>query len=80
MYMHKVNCFPGIVITAVLLILIMVKNFHNDPHATNVVHIKEDVLDLLLGVPSSSRSSSSRATAPPRAAARGGTSRCLARL
>ena len=61
MYMHKVNCFPGIVITAVLLILIMVKNFHNDPHATNVVHIKEDVLDLLLGVPSSS----SRATAAP---------------
>ena len=66
MYMHKVNCFPGIVITAVLLILIMVKNFHNDPHATNVVHIKEDVLDLLLGVPSSSsRSSSSSATAAP---------------
>ena len=66
MYMHKVNCFPGIVITAVLLILIMVKNFHNDPHATNVVHIKEDVLDLLLGVPSSSRSSSSATTAAPR--------------
>ena len=65
MYMHKVNCFPGIVITAVLLILIMVKNFHNDPHATNVVHIKEDVLDLLLGVPSSSRSSRSATTAAP---------------
>ena len=61
--MHKVNCFPGIVITAVLLILIMVKNFHNDPHATNVVHIKEDVLDLLLGVPSSSRSSATATTA-----------------
>ena len=61
MYMHKVNCFPGIVITAVLLILIMVKNFHNDPHATNVVHIKEDVLDLLLGVPSSSSRSSATA-------------------
>ena len=65
--MHKVNCFPGIVITAVLLILIMVKNFHNDPHATNVVHIKEDVLDLLLGVPSSSRSRSSHATTAARA-------------
>ena len=66
MYMHKVNCFPGIVIMAVLLILIMVKNFHNDPHATNVVHIKEDVLDLLLGVPSSSSSSSATAAPLPR--------------